>query len=78
MRTESLREVKNNLSSVIEELPQTGPILITKNGRTKAMLVPVDEKTDLEAMILSNSPRFWKLFDRASRSRKWTRLESLK
>jgi hypothetical protein len=34
MKTESLREVKNNISRVIEELPKTGAVLITKNGRT--------------------------------------------
>ncbi len=38
MRTESLREVKNNVSQVIEKLPKTGAVLITKNGRTRAVL----------------------------------------
>ncbi len=77
MRTESLREVKNNLSRVIEELPKRGPVLITKNGRSRALLLPIDEKTDLELLVLSNSPRFWELFDRAARSRRWTPLRSL-
>ena len=77
MKTESLRNVKNNLSSVIEELPKSGPVLITKSGRTRAMLVPVDDKTDLESLLLANSSRFWELFDRAARGRKWTRLEDL-
>lgn len=36
MRTESLREVKNNLSRVIEGLGESGPVLLTKNGRTRA------------------------------------------
>ena len=77
MRTESLRTVKNNLSSVIDGLPGSGPVLITKNGRTKALLIPVDEETDLESLVLSNSPRFWRLFDKAAQSRKWTPLEKL-
>ena len=77
MKTESLRTVKNDLSSVIEKLPSTGPVLITKNGKTRAMLVPVDEHTDLEALVLANSPRFWELFDRAAESRKWTPLKDL-
>ena len=77
MKTESLREVKNNLSSVIEALPESGPVLITKNGKTRAMLIPVDENTDLESLVLSNSPRFWKLFDRALRSKKRRPLEDL-
>ncbi len=77
MKTENLREVKNNLSKVIEDLAKTGPVLITKNGTGRALLIPVDEETDLEALILSNSPKFWELFDRASRSKKWTPLEEL-
>ena len=78
MKTESLRTVKNNLSSVIEELPATGPVLITKNGKTRAMLIQVDESTDLESLLLSNNLRFWQLFDRSARSKRWTRLEELR
>lgn len=77
VRTASLRHVKNNLSNVIEELPETGPVLITKNGTGRALLIPVDEETDLETLILSNSRRFWELFDRAARSKSWTSLEDL-
>jgi len=77
MRTESLREIRNNLSSVLEELPRTGAILITKRGKTRAVLLPADEGTDLESLILSADPRFWKLLDRAARSKRWTRLEEL-
>ena len=66
MRTESLREVKNNLSRVIEELPKTGPVLITKNGRTRAVLLPVEEDTDLEALLLSHNRRLWELIDRSA------------
>ena len=63
MKTESLREVKNNLSRVIEELPKTGAVLITKNGRTRAVLLPVDENTDLESLVLSQNKRLWELID---------------
>jgi len=76
-RTESLREVKNNLSKVIEDLPETGPVIITKNGTVRALLIPVDEETDLEALILSNSRRFWDLFDRSARTKQWTSLDDL-
>jgi prevent-host-death family protein len=65
MKIESLREVKNNFSKVIESLPKTGPVIVTRNGRSAALLLPIDEDTDLETLILSHSPRFWKLFDRA-------------
>jgi prevent-host-death family protein len=76
MKIESLREVKNNFSEVIEGLETTGPVLVTKNGKGRALLIPVDEDTDLEMLILSNSPKFWKLFDRAAQG-KHTRIEEL-
>ena len=68
MKVESLREVKNNFSQVIEALPKTGPVVVTKRGRSAALLIPIDENTDLETVILSNSPRFWAMFDRAAAS----------
>jgi prevent-host-death family protein len=77
MKIESLREVKNNFSSVIDQLNETGPVVITKNGKGRAILLPVDESTDIESLLLSASPKFWKLFDRAARSKAWTALEDL-
>jgi prevent-host-death family protein len=76
MKIESLREVKNNFSEVIEALPKTGPVVVTKNGKSAALLIPIDEETDLETLILSNSPRFWNLFDRAASSKR-TPMEAL-
>ena len=70
MKIESLREVKNNFSAVIEGLAETGPVLVTKNGKGRALLLPVDETTDLETLILSNSPKFWQLFDRAAQGKR--------
>ena len=40
-------------------------VLITKNGRPCAALVPVTEDTDLEALALSRNKRFWRLIDDA-------------
>ena len=80
MKTESLREVKNNLSQMIERLPQTGPVLITKNGKTRAVLLPVAEGTDLESLVLSQNPRLWELIDRSfegGRKRGLRRLDDL-
>lgn len=75
MRTESLREVKNNLSRVIDGLRGTGPVIITRSGKASAVLLPVDEDTDLETLLLSSNSRFWSLFDRAAESRKWRPLD---
>jgi prevent-host-death family protein len=76
MKLESLREVRNNFSEVIEALPRTGPVIVTKNGKSAALLIPIDENTDIETLVLSNSRRFWELFDRAA-SGKRTALEAL-
>jgi prevent-host-death family protein len=80
VKTESLREVKNNLRRVIEGLQRTGPVLITKNGRTRAVLLPVGPKTDLESLLLSQNERLWELIDRSvagAKRRGSTRLEDL-
>lgn len=80
MKTESLREVKNNLSRVIEELPKTGAVLITRNGRTRAVLLPVDDHTDVESLLLSQNPRLWALIDKSiesARRKRTTRFEDL-
>jgi prevent-host-death family protein len=78
MKVESLREVKNNLSRVIEELPDTGPVLITRNGKGTALLIALDEGTDVETLLLSGNKRFWELFDRATQSKRWMSLEKLR
>jgi len=77
VKIESLREVRNNFSSVIDSLGETGPVVITKNGKSRAILLPVDESTDLENLLVSTNPRFWRLLDRAARSPSWTALEDL-
>jgi prevent-host-death family protein len=65
MKIENIREVKTRFSRYVKDLPKSGSVLITKNGRPCAALVPVTEDTDLEALALSQNKRFWKLIDNA-------------
>lgn len=65
MRIETIREVKAKLSQMVTELPEEGPVVITKNGRPCAVLMPVTEESDLEVLALSQNRSFWKLYDRA-------------
>ena len=65
MKVESLREVKARLSKLIKDLPSERSVVITKNGRPCAVLLPVTEETDLESLLLSQRKDFWQMFDRA-------------
>ena len=80
MKIESLREVKATLSKIIKELPSERSVVITKNGRPCAVLLPVTEETDLESMLLGQRKEFWRLLDRAhneGEKKGFTRLEDL-
>lgn len=80
MRIENIREVKAKLSQIVSELPSEGSLVITKNGRPCAVLMPVTEETDLEVVALSQNRGFWKLFDHALENAEqhgWTPLEEL-
>jgi antitoxin (DNA-binding transcriptional repressor) of toxin-antitoxin stability system len=65
MKIENMREVKTRFSRYVKELPKSGSVLNTKNGRPCAALVPVAEDTDLEALALPQNKRFWRLIDDA-------------
>ena len=80
MRIENIREVKAKLSQMVKELPEEGSVVITKNGRPCAVLMPVTEETDLEVVALSQNRSFWKLYDRAlanGEEQGWTSLDEL-
>jgi len=65
VRIENIREVKARFSRYLKDLSKTGSVVISKNGRPCAALVPVAEDTDLEALALSLNKRSWNLIDNA-------------
>ena len=78
MKIESIRQVKSNLNRIVSSLSTEGSVVITKNGRPCAVLMPVTDDTDLEILALSQSKRFWRTFDRAiekGEKEGWTPLE---
>jgi antitoxin (DNA-binding transcriptional repressor) of toxin-antitoxin stability system len=80
MKIENVREVKARLSTLIKELPKTGSVIITRNGKACAALMQITEETDLETLALAQNKRFWKIFDAAYRQAEtdgWTDLEDL-
>jgi prevent-host-death family protein len=80
MKIESIREVKANLNRIVGSLPEEGSVVITKNGRPCAVLMPVTEDTDLEIVAISQNKRFWQTYDRARRragKEGWTSLDDV-
>lgn len=78
MKIEAIREVKARLNELVSNLPTEGSVIITKNGRPCAVLMPITEDTDLEAIALSQNKRFWSLYDRAlerAEREGWTALD---
>ena len=65
MKIAPLYEVKNKLSELVKET-ESGPIVITKNGKPCAALVHLAEDEDMESFMLSHSPRFLALLDAAA------------
>jgi prevent-host-death family protein len=57
MKAKPMTEVKAKLSAILES-SRTEPILITRNGKPAGLLLHVDEETDLESIVLANSPVF--------------------
>ena len=80
MKIESLREVKAKFSKILKELPSDRSVVITKNGRPCAVLIPVTEETDLESLLLAQRKDFWQMVDRAHKEgekKGFTKLEDL-
>jgi antitoxin (DNA-binding transcriptional repressor) of toxin-antitoxin stability system len=65
VKIENVREAKASLNRLIKDLPKTGSVIITRNGKACAALMPITEDTDLEAVALAQNRRFWRLFDTA-------------
>jgi len=67
MKIASLATVKAKLSEYVS-LCRNEPVIITRNGAPAAMLVPVDEHTDLERLVLTHSPRLRKIIRQSIKS----------
>ena len=65
MKIQPLAEVKARLSHYITECNK-GPVIVTRNGRPAAALIPITDEDDLERIILAFTPRFRRLLQDAS------------
>jgi prevent-host-death family protein len=66
MKIAPLAEVKAHSSSYFESCERS-PVVVTKNGRPKAVLVAAGNEEELERLILSNTPRFVAMLNTAER-----------
>lgn len=66
MKIAPLADVKTHFSRFLDECREE-PVVVTRNGRPAALLVPVREGDDLERMVLSHSPRFRLFLEDADR-----------
>ena len=68
MKIVPLADLKAKLSAYLDECGTEGPIVITRNGKTAAVLLVPSDDDDLERLLLGRSPRFQALLDRSRRS----------
>jgi prevent-host-death family protein len=68
MRVASLAEVKAKLSAYLQEAENSGPVVVTRNGKAVAVIVAPTDDDDLEGILLSRSPRFRRLLDKSRSS----------
>ena len=64
MKIAPVADVKARFSSYLEEC-EHGPVIVTKNGRPKAVLVAVSDEGELERLVLAHTPRFMALLNAA-------------
>ncbi len=64
MRIAPLAEVKDRFSAYVDESRES-PIVVTRNGRPVAMLISIEDKDDLDSLLLVHNPRFLELLEEA-------------
>jgi len=67
MKIASVADVKAHLSAYLRE-SRSGPVIITKNGRPSAVLLPIEDEAELERLILAYSPQFRHLLNQTKKS----------
>ena len=57
MKVMALTEAKANLSAVVEHAQEFGPVVLTKNGKSVAVLITPENDDDLERLLLAHSKK---------------------
>lgn len=64
MKIAPLAEVKDRFSAYIEASKES-PVVVTRNGRPVAMIIPIEDEDDLDSLLLAHNPRFIQLLEEA-------------
>ena len=68
MKVASIAEVKAKLSTYLREAKESGPVVVTRNGKAVAVILAPADDEDLESLLLSRSPRFQALLSKSRKS----------
>jgi prevent-host-death family protein len=71
MKIAPLAKVKDQFSAYIEACKES-PVVVTKNGKPVAMIVPIEDEDDLDSLLLAHNPRFLQILEDGYRSVKET------
>jgi prevent-host-death family protein len=66
MRIASVADVKARLSAYLKE-SESGPVIVTRNGKAVAVLLAVTDDDELERLVLAHSPKFQAMLDQSRR-----------
>ena len=66
MKIASVADVKARLSAYLKE-SESGPVVVTRNGKAVAVLLAVTDEDELERLILAHSPKFQAMLDKSRR-----------
>jgi len=68
MKAVPVADIEADLSGYLEQCQAEGPIAITRDGKTIALLLPPLDEEDAERLALAYSIRFQALLDRSRES----------
>ena len=66
-----MAQVKDQFSAYVQACHES-PVVVTKNGKPVAMLIPIEDEDDLDSLLLANNPRFISILESARQSVKET------
>ena len=61
-------EVKPRLNAYVDHVAKEYPVVITRNRKPVALLLPLRDSENLDHLVLAHSPRFQALLDRSRAS----------